>query len=214
MMFQDMTIAPSSVSMDGRHARMQVQPMCVTGPKDEILLQQIGEGDKAAFAMLLERHVARVRSLARSMLGSRSEAQDVVQDVFLKIWARPALWQPGRARFSTWLHRVTANACIDRLRSRSISSPEAVEVLAGQGSGPETSVFERQRARRVHDALMRLPPRQRLALTLCHYQGHTNGETAAIMETSIEAVESLLSRARRQLRAILADDMKILLDEA
>ena len=188
--------------------------MCVTGPKDEILLQQIDEGDKAAFATLLERHVPRVRSLASSMLGSRSEAQDVVQDVFLKVWARPALWQPGRARFSTWLHRVTANACIDRLRRRGASSPEAVEELAGQGAGPEKKVFERQRARRVREALMRLPPRQRLALTLCHYQGHTNSETAAIMETSIEAVESLLSRARRQLRAMLADDMKNLLDDA
>ncbi len=188
--------------------------MCVTGPTDELLLQQIGEGDKAAFAMLLGRHGGRVRSLAQSMLGSRAEAQDVVQDIFLKIWAKPVLWQPGRARFSTWLHRVTANACIDRLRGRSPSGPEAVEVLAGQGSGPETSVFERQRARRVHEALMRLPPRQRLALTLCHFQGHTNSETAAIMETSIEAVESLLSRARRQLRTLLADDMNILLDDA
>ena len=177
---------------------------------DEDLMDAIAGGDARAFAVLLERHTQKVRAIGWRMLGSAAAADDIAQDVFLRIWKNPRGFDRKKGRFSTWLHRVAANACIDQLRRK---SPEPLddkmaETLVSAAPDPEEEAIRAGRARRVRAAIGKLPERQRLAITLAHDMGHTNIEIAQVMETSVEAVESLLGRARRKLKELLAGEMR------
>ncbi len=167
----------------------------------------------AAFGVLLDRYLEHVQMLARRMLGDAGEAEDMAQEVFLKIWKNPDRWQPGRAQFKTWLSRVVANACIDVLRRR---KPDELEIgcePADPAPDPFDETLNSQLAKRVETALQSLAPRQLLAITLCHYQGHSNKEAGQVMQISAGAVESLLSRARRKLKTILTDEIEALLHD-
>jgi RNA polymerase sigma factor (sigma-70 family) len=88
---------------------------------DGELVARVGAGDRAAARLLVARHVDKLLALARRMLGDGAEAEDAVQDTFLKLWTHAARWQPGGAKFETWLFRVAINACYDRLRKRGLS---------------------------------------------------------------------------------------------
>jgi len=171
---------------------------------DDDLVRRAGEGDPAAIRALVTRKLPRLLSLAQRMLGDAAEAEDVAQETFIRAWKAAPRWRPGEARFDTWLHRVALNLCYDRLRRRvpTISEPPDQE---DPGPGPDRNLQARDIGRRVDAALQGLPPRQREAIVLCHYQELTNIDAAALMEVSVEALESLLSRARRALRSALQD---------
>ncbi|GAK45180.1 ECF subfamily RNA polymerase sigma-24 factor [Tepidicaulis marinus] len=173
---------------------------------DETLLKRLAAGEERAARFLLARYLPRVLALAQRMLGSRSEAEDVAQEVFLRIWKQAARWQPGGARFSTWVHRVTSNLCIDRLRVRKSAPLEDAALIADPAPGAESRVAEAEQSARVAAALQSLPERQRLALILVHYQELGNRETAEIMDCTVEAVEALLTRARKGLKDLLLKD--------
>lgn len=179
---------------------------------DEDLMDAVREGDARAFAALLERHMEAVRAIGWRMLGSADAADDLAQDVFLRIWKRPEGYDRAKGRFAAWLRRVAANACIDRLRKNHPGQLDGKmgEALADPAPGPEQRAIESQRAARVRAAIARLPERQRQAIVLAHDLGHTNIEIAQIMETSVEAVESLLGRARRKLKELLAGELRAL----
>lgn len=145
-------------------------------------------------------------SLARRMLGNRADAEDVAQEVFLRVWTHAARWEPGRAQFGTWLHRVATNLCLDRLRRHGTENIDSVPEPQSDAPNPHEELERQDLARRVDLALQSLPPRQRAAVTLTHYQGLSNIEAAAILDVTVEAVESLLGRARRQLRTALATE--------
>lgn len=145
-------------------------------------------------------------SLARRMLGNRADAEDVAQEVFLRVWTHAARWEPGRAQFGTWLHRVATNLCLDRLRRHGTENIDSVPEPQSDAPNPHEELERQELARRVDLALQSLPPRQRAAVTLTHYQGLSNIEAAAILDVTVEAVESLLGRARRQLRTALATE--------
>ena len=170
----------------------------------------IREGEEGAFAALMGRHMERVRAIGWRMLGSAAAADDLAQDVFLRIWRRPEMYDPARGRLAAWLSRVAANACLDRLRAEkghaSLDGALA-ETLADPAPDPEQNALAADRARRVRAAISALPERQRLAIVLSHDLGHTNIEIAGIMETSVEAVESLLARARRKLKERLRGEL-------
>lgn len=168
-------------------------------------IARAADGDNAAFARLVDRHLGRVHGLAYRALGSVAEAEDVAQDTFLRAWRQLPAWRPGEALFSTWLHRVALNLANDRLRRRREQvSIDDVE-LHSNAPQPEHQLAEQQREIRLRAALQALPGRQRDALLLCHYEGLSNAEAAATLEVSVEALESLLSRARRQLRQTLIE---------
>ena len=168
------------------------------------LLERIGRGDESAYRELVDRHLGPLHAAAARLLGDAAEAEDVCQDVLLEAWKAAASWQPGRALFRTWMYRVAINGCHDRMRRRRPDDADALDVLVSDAPGPERSLGEQQRARAVAAAVQALPLRQREALVLCHYQGLTQAEAAAVLEVSVQALESLLSRARRQLREQLA----------
>lgn len=172
---------------------------------DADLVARVGQGDPAAIQALMSRKLSRMLALSRRMLGDAAEAEDVTQEVFLRAWRQARTWTPGAGKFDTWMHRVALNLCYDRLRRRrevvTDTPPEQVDPTPTAEAG----LIGQARAERVRDAVAALPERQRAALILCHYQGLSNIETAALLDISVEAVESLLSRARRALKVSLAD---------
>lgn len=173
-------------------------------------LEKAGAGDRAAFARIVDRHLGAIVTLAERMTGNRSDAQDVAQDVMLRAWRQASTWRSGQARFSTWLHRVALNACIDRARRpRAVPLDEAADVPSAE-PGVESQLHRRDVERRVRAALAQLPERQRAALVLSHYRELSNVEAAAVLEISVDALESLLSRGRRALRALLAPEAETL----
>lgn len=171
---------------------------------DAELLARLAHGDQAAFAVLVDRHMAALHRLAQRLLGSVAEADDVTQDAFLRAWEHAGSWRPGSARYSTWLYQVTLNLCRDRLRARR-PSDDLVESLPDRGPMPDQQLAETQRCESLSLALADLPDRQREALVLFHYQGLSQQEAAHAMGVSEDALESLLSRARRGLKQRLAD---------
>ena len=178
---------------------------------DAPLVRRVAEGEARAANLLVERHAGRVLSLARRMLGNDADAEDVTQELFLRVWQHAARWQPGRARFETWMHRVTLNLCYDRLRRRREivvdkmpDLPDPAPSVVGQQHREET-------VRRVQAELSKLPDRQRAAIVLCHHEEMSNIEAAQVLQVSVEALESLLARGRRALKAALSADANELL---
>ena len=167
---------------------------------DAELVARAGAGDRAAAQALIARHMPRMMTLARRMLGDAGEAEDAVQDAFMRLWTHAARWQPGAAKFETWLYRVTLNQCYDRLRRRSGARLEEAADVADPAADPERDLAEADLSDAVGRAVNELPERQRAAILLCHYQGCGNIEAAEILGISVEALESLLSRGRRALR--------------
>ncbi len=139
------------------------------------------------------------------MLGSRPAAEDAAQETFLRLWRNAAKWKPQGAKFETWLYRVAMNYCLDQLRKRKREAPEeAAPERADPADRQDQTVFAAERRFAIDEALAQLPERQKLAITLCHYQELSNIEAAEIMEISVEALESLLARGRRALKQSLA----------
>ncbi|MGQ9365016.1 sigma-70 family RNA polymerase sigma factor [Azospirillum sp. ST 5-10] len=170
---------------------------------DEALMARIRGGDQDAYRRLVHRHLKRTYALARRVSGSDSEAEDIVQDVFLQVWQRRVQWSDQGARFTTWLYRVVVNRCIDHKRRPVNEELDAVEEPAAQGADAVHTIQRHQVAARLQDAQRRLPPQQRVALTLFYYEGLSNADIASAMQISVTAVESLLKRARQQLRVLL-----------
>lgn len=170
---------------------------------DGELVARVAQGDQTAARAIMARHLPKILNLGRRMLGDQIEAEDVAQDVFVRVWTHAARWQPGQAKFETWLHRVAMNLCYDRLRRKPATALDQVPEPVDHAPGPAAKLFEAQLAHAVNEALKHLPDRQREALVLCHYQGLTNIDAAQIMGVSVEAMESLLSRGRRTLKATL-----------
>ena len=169
------------------------------------LVVRAGRGDPAAAQALVARKLPRITALAARMLGDPAEAEDVAQETFLRAWKQAPKWREGSARFDTWLHRVAMNLCYDRLRRRRETPMAEPPEQADPGFAPDRGLLAGDVGRRVKAALAGLPERQREAVVLAHYQEVGNIEAAEIMGVSVEALESLLSRGRRALRAALAD---------
>lgn len=157
-----------------------------------------------AVSRLVDRHSPAVYALAVRMLGDTAEAEDVTQDVFIRAWKALPDWEP-RAKFSTWLHRVTLNVCYDRLRKRREVTMDTLPERTDPALSPHEQLDQVQRVQTVQAAIADLPERQAAALTLCALQGHSQNEAAEIMEISVEALESLLARARRGLKKLLME---------
>lgn len=166
---------------------------------------RVAQGDAAAIRAMIARKLPRLLSLAHRMLGDASEAEDVAQEAFVRIWKQAPVWRSGKARFDTWLHRVALNLCYDRLRRRRETPTAEPPDHADPTAAPDRRLEAAGVAARVASALQGLPDRQREAIVLCHYQELSNIEASAVMGVSVEALESLLARGRRALRAALAD---------
>jgi RNA polymerase sigma-70 factor (ECF subfamily) len=180
--------------------------------EDAGLTERIARKDHSALSQAVAERFPAVFAVARRMVGSDADAEDIAQDVFLRLWRKPPDLSAGKASLATWLYRVTANRSIDWLRRKRPGPLEEADDVPAHEAAPDIAAAGTQVARLVDEALRSLPDRQRLALTLTYYQGLSNIEAAQVMATSVDALESLLSRARRRLRKDLENDWRDLLD--
>jgi RNA polymerase sigma-70 factor (ECF subfamily) len=172
---------------------------------DEELLAAYATGDASAARALNQRLTPMVFAHALRMLGGdRAEAEDVAQEAMLRLWRAAPDWRAGEAKVTTWLYRVTANLCIDRLRRRR-SGPalDQVDEPADDAPSAVEGMQAQERAAALQAALDQLPERQRQAVILRHIEGLANPEIAQIMDIGPRAVESLTARGKRALEALL-----------
>lgn len=185
-----------------------------TDISDDALMVLFANGDGQAAGVLAYRHTGRVLALALRMLGDQAEAEDVAQDALMRLWKIAPDWRQGEAKVSTWLYRVASNLCLDRLRKhsgkRATQDIDSVPEPPDERPSVESDLIARDRAEALQAALQNLPDRQRQAVSLRFLQELTNPEVAEVMEVSVEAVESLLSRGKRALaQALDAQKMEL-----
>ena len=172
---------------------------------DEALLALYANGDRDAARLLMHRMTPKVYGQAFRMLGDRAEAEDVVQEAMLKLWKIAPDWRSGEAKVSTWLYRIVANLCTDRLRKRKPSdSIDGVAEPADEAQGVPEQMQDKTRSEALGEALNLLPERQKQAVVLRHLDEVSNPEIAEVMGVGVGAVENLIARGKRALSKILA----------
>lgn len=169
-------------------------------------MRRVRTGDKNAYRQILDQQLPSVSRYVMRMTDTSGEAEDITQEVFLRLWTHAEKYDPRVARLSTWLHNIAHNLCIDHFRKQTkFVGAENQHDVAG-GLEPDKAFHAEARSHLVKRALMRIPERQRSAIVMCHYQGLANKEAAAIMNISVDALESLLARGRRSLKVLLNID--------
>lgn len=177
---------------------------------DDALLQLYANGEQSAARVLTLRLAPRAYAQAYRMLGNAAEAEDVAQEAMMRIWKVAPEWRTGEAKVTTWLYRVTANLCTDRLRKARATSLDAIDEPVDPNPSAAQVMQGSARAQALQGALMQLPDRQRQAVILRHIEELANPQIAEMMEISVEAVESLTSRGKRALVKILAGQKEAL----
>jgi RNA polymerase sigma-70 factor (ECF subfamily) len=185
---------------------------------DVRLMLQVRAGSAAAFEELVLRYQARLLTVLEHLVNNREQAEDLAQEVFLRVFRARERYEPG-AKFSTWLFTIANNVASNSLRSKSrrkeVGVPEystgesgAMQLdqlaLAASGQMPTRALDKAEAAEVVRLALESLNPRQRMALLLSKFEGMSYQDIADSMEMTVQATKSLLSRARENLRMILS----------
>ena len=172
--------------------------------RDLDLAVRVARGDETAFDELVRKYQHSVFNTIHRYVGDRSAADDIAQEVFVIVWNKAGTFK-GKSSFSTWLYRIVVNQCL-QFRRRRQRRPAAVSIDAIDSDNPPDALQvaeDREQAERtaaVRQALVELPDRRRIALVLSHYDGHTYSEIAEMMGTSVPSVESLIFRAKDELR--------------
>lgn len=159
---------------------------------------RVADGDIEAFDKLIRRHQDTAWRIAHRFLGEPAEAEDIVQDAFLRILAAAPRYKPDAA-FSTYLYRVIARLCIDHTRKKHPFFTNTLPETVDSSPGPAAALIQKDREALVRKALDTLPSRQRMAVILKYYEGLAYDEIALAMGTTAKAVERLLGRARKTL---------------
>lgn len=167
-------------------------------------MRRVASGDAVAYRGLVDTHLRSILAYGQRFLGSLPEAEEVAQETFLRAWQNADRYRP-EARISTWLHAIAHNLCVDRLRRRRVVPVgDAVDEASDSQRKPSDLYERKESVLGVRRALLLLPERQRAALTLIHYQGLTHAQAGEVLGIGVEAVESLVMRARRNLKVALA----------
>lgn len=196
---------------------MGVVPLTVpmeTGKlSDAELMVRLAGGDERAFETLVNRHLRRILNLIHHFIGDRNQAEDVAQEVFIRVWRAAKTYKP-HAKFTTWIYRVAANLCLDDLKSaynkqkfvhRADQDEDAGESegylpVSGSPASPEDALLASEERTRISAALRSLPTNQRMAVILCKFDGLSYEEISKVLGCSVSAVESLIVRGKKNLR--------------
>lgn len=170
------------------------------------LLARIAAGDRAAFRQLYDRYSRPLFSLAVRMTGDTGAAEELVQDVFLKIWRHAPAFDAGKSHPFTWAITITRRTCIDHLRRRrsrpGLASPDDLLTIAAPDS-VHRSAETREQASQLHTALTALPADQRRVLELALFSEFTHAEIAAHLRAPVGTVKTWIRRGLLALRASL-----------
>ena len=169
---------------------------------DAALLEASARRVEAAFVVLIGRYQRDVLRVVWRISGGHADSEDIAQETFLRLWSNPSQVREAKA-LKGWLLRVASNMVMDRFRRKPTQDLEAAEHVADLSPGPGGWLAHSQVSRAIDEALASLPERQRMALALVHFEQLSNIAAAEIMELSVDALESLLARARRKLKEIL-----------
>src|SRR5947209_8110922 len=181
--------------------------------EDVRLMRSVAEGDTAAFERLIERHQALVAGTIARMLGSNAEVEDIAQQVFIRVWKSAGRYV-ARAKFTTWLLKITRNLVFNEMRRAKRHphmpvqiDPEAEEIPLKDeaAASPDATLLQSELQMAIEDAIGLLPETQRMALVLRRYEELSYDEIADVLDLSVPAVKSLLFRARTELRERLKD---------
>ena len=175
---------------------------------DEELMAATARGDEYAFELLVKRHQSRMLNLIYRFVGNRTQPGDLAQEVFIRVWQAAPRFKP-RAKFTTWIYRITANLCLNELKSSGrkglvfleghIEEGQTLNEESNLSSSAEDVLLAEERSRRISAALQSLPKNQRMAIILKKYDDLSYREIARILDCSVSAVESLLARAKTNL---------------
>lgn len=177
---------------------------------DAELMSLVVAGNHQAFAKIVERHTDRFFALAYRSLNNRSDAEDVVQSAFIKLWQKPAAWKSDKSQFTTWFYRVIVNACHDHRRriKRLLDVDDetvhaAIEPVANEQQSLENAQYLQWRQHCLEYAMKLLPDSQRDALNLVVYAELPQKQAAEILGVSLKALESLLVRAKKSMTSTI-----------
>jgi RNA polymerase sigma-70 factor (ECF subfamily) len=190
---------------------MEITQVTDKTTSSEDLMTRVVKGDDGAFEILVNRHQTSVLNLIYRFIGDRTQAKDLAQEVFLRIWQSAKGYEP-KSKITTWIYRITINLCLNELKSArrrrwfqflrpDEDNEEAAEdLLPDRSPSAEDLLLAKERNRQISDALQSLPSNQRMALILKRYDDLSYQEIAQILGCSVSAVESLLVRAKRILQ--------------
>ncbi|HCR85687.1 MAG TPA: hypothetical protein DIV86_03315 [Alphaproteobacteria bacterium] len=168
---------------------------------DEELAYLVNQGEHSAFAVLVKRHSTKFYAVAFRMLRTREQAEDIVQDCFLKFWQNPSNWNSKKGvKFTTWFYRVVINKCYDALKkSKELRLDENFDI-EDETKNAEKMIDEEKRDRILNNAFLVLSKKQKTAIALSFIEGAKNQESAEIMGLSLKGFQSLLMRSKVALK--------------
>lgn len=168
---------------------------------DENLMDFIRAGNIRAYETLVSRHHSRFSSMVYRWVLHAQDAEDIVQDAFLKLWTGKARWKSSKgARFTTWFYRILYNQAMDVLRTRKRAFYELDDNIESGDASAETHLIDNQQQRELRRILAELPENQRIAVNLFYFENLPQKQIAEMMGLSVKALESQLSRARNTLK--------------
>jgi RNA polymerase sigma-70 factor, ECF subfamily len=169
---------------------------------DHLLMQAVAGGDLDAFNEIVLRYQGLAWKTAYRFLGDAMEAEDVAQESFLNILKAAPRYRPT-ATFRTFIYRILANLCIDRARKKHPAYTDDLSDVSDISSNPTEDLIDKERQTQIRKALDSLPPNQKAAMILRHYEGLSYAEIAQILGVTPKAVERLIGHARTSLQACL-----------
>ncbi len=183
--------------------------------RDLRLMKLIGAGDEEAFRELVEAHQLRVLGTAIRMLGDHADAEDIAQEVFVRVWKGAARWEPS-AKFTTWLYTIIRNCVFNEIRRRKRHPADSLEAerddenhprqfLNPSTKAPDAALLDDEMQDAIERAIQELPEAQRMAVILRRYQDVSYEEIAEVLDLTVLAVKSVLFRARTTLREKLRE---------
>ena len=184
--------------------------------QDEVLIARLAAGDTDALSLLYDRYAGAVFSLLVRILGDRPSAEELLQEVFVRVWQRAGTYEGARGKPLTWVLGIAHNLAIDEVRRRKRRPIEADDrdedgqntlllALPAEGADPSDLAWERLRREQILAALAQLPPAQRTLIELAYFEGYTQSQLAARLGEPLGTIKTRMRLAAQKLRELLGE---------